>query len=407
MKPPVDLSNIENYKSISLGTGNDGKVIYFNTSDYTTTREESESTDFIQVGYKDNNNEKGIVIIRSGSRSDAVNGLNTGIFYLTNDYTTPTLFTTTLQLPQVTFGKDTITGVGGVGVNKNKRFNPKLNASDYKNLTITIAGNSYEFPIDKINSNKLVFEYFEPLSSDITKGLLRYRSDDNTKVFNTAYSQSFNGFSYTNDFSIGFSVSAYDTYIANNKNAYLSYQNQQTLAATQFGIRATKGILDIVQNPVNAISGAINIGMDAYSSTIQASYNDAQFNLSMDNMKSAPETAQNVNGSAILNYMVAEFGIYAELYEGLDTELEMANDIMFRDGYNYNRFDDLRSQLNIRRYFNYVKAVIGSLSGIPMSEESRKDFKQRFADGLRFWNKNEQNKFVIDYTKENYENRLV
>ena len=407
VKPPIDLSNIENYKSISLGTNNDGKVIYFNTPDYTTTREESEATDFIQIEYKDNNNEKGIIIIRSGSQNDAVNGLNTGIFYLTNDYTNPTLFTTTLQLPQVTFDKTTITGVNGVGVNKNKRFNPKLNASDYKNLTVTIAGNSYEFPIDKINSNKLVFEYFEPLSSDITKGLLRYRSDDNTKVFNTAYSQSFNGFSYTNDFSIGFSVSAYDTYIANNKNAYLSFQNQQNLASTQYAIRSANNILNMVKDPANLINSTQQILVDSVSTSVNMAYNQAQFNLSMDNMKAAPETAKNVNGSAILNYMVAEFGIYAELYEGLDTELEMANDIMFRDGYNYNRFDDLRSQLNIRRYFNYVKAVIGSLSGIPMSEESRKDFKQRFANGLRFWNKNEQNKFVIDYTKENYENRLV
>ena len=331
-----------------------------------------------------------------------------GLLIYDKDYLNPIKLKTTLTIPKNTFNKDDVTGVNGVGVNKNKKFNPKLNCSDYKSLVLTFAGATYEMDLQKINQDSVIeFEYIEMITADITKGLCRFKSSSNNDIFSLDYSKSFNGFIFTNDLSLPISNGQLDSYLANNKNAFLSFQNQQTLASTQYAIRSANNITNLVKDPVNLINGTQQILTDTVSTTVNIAYNQAQFDLSIDNMRNAPQTLMNANGNVSFLCAVSDFGIYAELYEGLDTELEMANDIMFRDGYNYNRFDDLRSQLNIRRYFNYVKAVIGSLSGIPMSEESRKDFKQRFANGLRFWNKNEQNKFVIDYTKENYENRLV
>ena len=331
------------------------------------------------------------------------------LIYLTQDNLTP--FTMKLSeaydykvVPQITFEKSDLTNPTTL---KNKKYNPKLNASDYKDFVITIAGSQYPLDFQKINNSNPKFSYLEPLTVDTTRAIIRYVSNDDESVYSEAYSKSYNGMIYTNDVSLPLSNDAYNNYLANNKNAYLSFQNQQNLAGTQYATRTLNTILNTIKNPINGINNTQQTLMDGISTSVNLAYNQTQFNLSMDNMKSAPLSILNGNGSALFANAVDKYGIYLEVYEGLDTELEMANDIMFRDGYNYNRFDDLRSQLNIRRYFNYVKAVIGSLSGIPMSEESRKDFKQRFASGLRFWNKNEQNKFVIDYTKENYENRLV
>ena len=322
------------------------------------------------------------------------------MFVIHNDYNTPVVFKADIDMPRLNFGKNEI-----INQLKNKNFNPKINSEDYKSLTLTFAGSRFELPINKINTETPMFEYFELFTPTVTKGLLRFKSTNNDNVFNESYSNSFNGFSFTNDLSIAFSQNQYESYIANNKNAYLSFQNQQNYTMAKYTQNSVNTMLDMVLNPSNMISEARQITNDAVSTGMQIAYNETQFNLSIDNMKSAPENLQNLNGSALMTHLVSEFGIYAEIYEGLETELEMANDIMFRDGYNYNRFDDFKSQLNIRHNFNYVKAIIGSLSGVPMSEESRKDFKQRVASGLRFWYM--KNQPTIDYTKENYENSLL
>lgn len=48
--------------------------------------------------------------------------------------------------------------------------------------------------------------------------------------------------------------------------------------------------------------------------------------------------------------------------------------------------------------FDFIKAVLGNISGVPMSDAARADLKQRFVNGIRFWTTDD-----IDYTKENYE----
>ena len=124
-----------------------------------------------------------------------------------------------------------------------------------------------------------------------------------------------------------------------------------------------------------------------------------QFDLSLDNMKNAPETMSNANGGVCFTMAVAEFGVYAELYEGLDNELEVANAMMNMNGYTYNQYGNPRDFDSIRRRFNYIKANIGSLDGVPISNLIRADLRQRFANGIRFWREG----INVDYTKENYE----
>lgn len=329
-----------------------------------------------------------------------------GLVDILVDDPNPKLFKLDISLPKRTFKKSEIKNV-----TKNKQLNPKLNSIDYKNLTLTFAGSSYEFDIQKLNKSTLNFKYNEMITLDATKGLLRLNNLSNTDIFNTAYMNSFNGFAFTNDLSLPFASSQYDEFIANNKNAYLSFQNQQNYISRQQELResqmATNMAIQAVSQaatfqPISAATtiaqGTANIMYDALSTANTLAYNETQFNLSIDNMKSRPNVMSNVDGNALFISAIAEFGLYAEIYEGLDNELEIANDIMNKDGFTVNHFGNPRNYDHIRSKFNYVRAVLGNLSGIPISAEARANLRQRFANGVRFWNSD-----TIDYSQENYE----
>lgn len=356
----------------------------------------------------------------------------TGLFYLKNDYIQSVPMSSLTLLVNNTFNKSEI-----INSAKNKDFNPKLNSADFKDLTITIAGSQFNFPIDKINQRFPQFEYFEALTPETTRGLLRLgdniEQNTNNAIFNYAYLSSFNGFNYSNDFTIAFAKNVYAEYIANNKNAYMSFQAQQDYARESAAMTAQYKTINYGISMGNQTAnlgkqlatlnfgGAISTGQQMGVETAQylsqiselndrtnlnLNYNKTQFDLSIDNMKNAPNTLSSLNGNAILTQMIAEFGIYAEVYEGLDTELESANDMMFRDGYNLNRFEEsgksIRDYCHTRKYFNYIKATLGNIHGVPMSDTMRADLKERFANGIRFWHQD-----TIDYSMENYELNLV
>lgn len=378
IKPPLNVNQC-NY---------DGSLSLFNSTigEFNTTPNYQSNCKFIFTDSLTGNNEQ------------------EALLYLRVDNLTPFKLKVSSDsiLPAPAFLKSTI-----VNASKNKTFNPKLNNMDYKELSLNLAGSQYSLDLQKLNTNLPKFTYLEPLTCDTTKVIIRYFSENNTSIFNEYNNDSYNGFIYTNDLSLPVANSVFDNYLANNKNAYLSFQNQQQYAldkaALNMGKSAMNTVLDptkLIMNGVGTVEQTIGLGMDL-------AFKQTQFDLSMDNMKSAPLMLLNANGSALFANAVSEYGVYLELYEGLDTELEMANDIMFRDGYNYNRFGEIEDFINIRHNFNYIKAILGNLSGLPISEEARRNFKQRFASGIRFWKKNNNGQFVIDYTKENYENKLV
>lgn len=304
---------------------------------------------------------------------------------------------------------------------KKEKLNPKLNSLDYKSLSINVVGSQFDFDIQKLNTKKPKFEYLEPLTVDITKCLVRFVGKENG-VFNEYYSKSFNGLIVSNDLSLPLSTSAYNEYLANNKNAYLSFQTQQTYnrdiqnisqiqSGVNWAINTVGGVANYMSDPKASLGGVISNTVQSASNIIFSEMNfqkgqalrQTQFDLSMDNMRNAPNHLINANGSALFANMVDKYGIYVELFEGLDHELEIANDIMARDGFTYNQFDDVKKYDKVRKFFNYIKANIGTITGIPISNQARADLRNRFANGVRFWNKNEEGKFVVDYSKENYE----
>ena len=69
------------------------------------------------------------------------------------------------------------------------------------------------------------------------------------------------------------------------------------------------------------------------------------------------------------------------------------------------RAETLGDYDNIRKYFNYIRATIDGISGVPISNTARFDIRYRFAGGVRFWNMID-GEFKLNYEDENYEKKL-
>lgn len=329
---------------------------------------------------------------------DGVNQTFDGMFDIFYDSRDAVYFDLDLtSMPQITFNKNEI-----VGVERNKNLNPKINSMDYKFLRLTFGGSSYDFDIQKLDRTTMRFAYTEMITIDVSKGILRLYSVGNNNIFNNDYRDSFNGFLFTNDLTLPYSIGAYETFIANNKNAYLSFQNQQNYnmekALIQGATSTARGLSSLSLS--GTLSGAIGAVGDIGLATHKNAYDQAQFNLSIDNMKNAPDTMSNANGNAIFISAVAEFGIYAELYSGLDAELNIANDYQFENGYYFNQYGNIKEFCNTRKYFNYIQAVPDNIIG-NLSNELKQYIKSVLSRGVRFWHVDE-----ISYSLENYEKLL-
>lgn len=305
----------------------------------------------------------------------------------------------TSVLPQIEFNKNDI-----IGADKNIIFNPKMNNADYKSLRISFAGSAYEYDLQKLNTQNPQFEYYEMLTSDTTKALLQFAPTDNAGVFNQAYGESYNGLAFTNDLSLPFAKGQNDVFWSNNKNAYLSFQNTQQSAASQ---SVFSGLLSgIAGGAMAALTGGLGISSAAgaiggiVNTAIRQKYERANFDLSIDNMRSAPETLANINGNAILTGAIAPLGVYIEIYSALENELKIANDISYDNGYTYNRYGQVKDFVNTRKYFNYIQASVENIIG-NVSNEVKLLLRQILANGIKLWHTDN-----IQFDKENYEKWL-
>lgn len=419
VKPPFPYTNYTSKDFQTIATY--GSILKVNST------ASNDVLDYTSVGTpSDNYALQGVVrFINFGIGSD-----NGYLINVLQDTSTPIQLLRTSG-PRKQFEKNEI-----VGKLKNKIFNPKLNNSDYKEARINFIGSSETYDIQKLNGGTR-FEYYEPLTSDTTKGLVQYKSNSNNEVYSLAYSESYNGLAYTNNLSLPIVNDQWDTYLAQNKNFYQAFQLQQerqrTASAWNIGANMIGGAASLA---AGFATGGVSKALTAVGSAMSSSGNgegansggiissifnhfkilkDQEFqvkqrDLTVDDMKSAPDVIQNVNGSSLLAISISPLGFYFEIYEALPHELEMANDDMFMNGFSYNLQDDVFPYINgkndvtkknVRKNFNYLKALIGNISGVTISNEARNDLRQRLSNGVRFWHIDN-----IDYEHENYERWL-
>lgn len=278
-----------------------------------------------------------------------------------------------------------------VGANKNYKWNPKLLSSDYASIEIGNDNGTFAYDAQKINKENIKILFTEPLNPDITKNYIRYEGN-NEDIYITDTNQNFTGYVDNNDTSIILVTTNYQTMIANNKNYFL--QNSINRVSNVANGLVSTGLNLATGNLGAAVSSTVGTAAGLFSSLINEK-------LTVDNMKNAPSSTNNSKGNILLNFMTAKIGPYVEEYDILPNEKSVINDYMDLFGFNYNQVDNIKNIWNIRKYHNYVQANIDAISGVSMSNTARADIKQRFQNGIRFWNSDN-----IQYNLENYEKWL-
>ena len=287
----------------------------------------------------------------------------------------------------------------------NPTFNPKLNGQNFKELIITAAdGGSFTYDIQKLVVSSVVFEYSEPLIPEITRYYMR--AQGGTGLYTEQTDENYMGLVGSSDNSLAFVNDVYDSFIANNKNFFMQSNLKigQNLAGGLLGAagKAVSGaIAGAAGGPVGMIAGAVIGGVSGVvSSAVSAGISFIDRSLTVDNMKNAPDQMKNANGNVILNLFATELGLYVEEYSALDGDLKTANDFMDLYGFTFSSVANVKDYANIRKYHNFIKAQLQSING-NLSNTARTDLRNRFANGIRFWNSD-----TISYEYENYENWL-
>lgn len=267
-------------------------------------------------------------------------------------------------------------------------YNPKLNSQNFKELLITSSsGDEFAYDIQKLQSNQIQFLYTEPLQPEITKYYMRVSP---VGLYVDGTDKNYTGLVGSNDTSIALVVDSYAQFLANNKNFWM----QSNMKIVSGAVKSIAGFgASAISGNANPAQG-IMTGIDLATSIIDR-------NMTIDNMKNAPDQIKNAGGNAVFNVCVTDIGLYVEEWSALDGDIQTGFDFMELYGFAVNSIDNIKDYVNIRKYHNYVKAQIQAVTGGSMSNVSRENLRQRFAQGIRFWNVD-----VPDYSKENYENWL-
>jgi hypothetical protein len=313
-----------------------------------------------------------------------------------------------------------------VGAEHDIKFNPKLLSSDYSSIVLSDSlQNGAEYDILKLGQSQQTIVYTEALTPDVTRRYIRFKCNDG--YYNSQLSENLTGYVVTDDTSVILESSAYQSMLANNKNFFLqnSVNRDAELARTNIGIGGTiaSSVLGIVGSAATGavmgggIPGAIagvGIGIAntavGIGTTLANSYKSQEISrineeLTVDNLKNAPNSINGAKGNVIFNSMYSEMGIVVERHEILPHEKKIVDDNINMYGMTLNRVVNIKDYDNIRRFHNYIEANIEGIKGISISNAIREDIRQRFTNGVRFWNMVDGD-FVISYQKENYERWL-
>jgi hypothetical protein len=240
---------------------------------------------------------------------------------------------------------------------------------------------------------------------EITKSYLRIKAP--VGLYEDGTDENYMGLVSSIDNSLPIANDAYSSFLASNKNFHmqnvLSYV-QQGIGIVRSGLSgaASGAVTGLGAGPAGAITGGVaGAATNIITGAVNLGFSIAQKNLSIDNMKNAPGSIKNANGNPLFNMYVNDISLFIEEYDAMDNDKQQLDDIMYLNGFAYDRLDNIRDYDNIRHYFNFVQANIETFSGVSMSNQIRDDLKMRFANGVRFWNQDN-----IDYTMENYEKWL-
>lgn len=400
----------------------------YNFSDFTITVDSTGRV--LTMEYPDN--DQSIIVLNGGFRLNGTQGES--VFYINSQKIAANYYLF------ASFDADKIESNGGVAMpllagfsaseikgDRNIKYNPKVYSQDFSEMVVFMGSSNASFDFTKLGKNYAQFKYSEGISPDVMRAAISIVHNEDDPGVYIEDSEKEAALSITQDTTMPFAENQLDTYLANNKNFYqqrdinLSYQEK--VAGTNFGfglagnivsgifggigaVKAKSGLFKTMLGE-NAVKAGLGIAQTSinYGLSLEGIENQRiQSDLTLDNMRNAPQNAQGVNGNMFTMFNLNKYRIYAGFYQALKRDLAAADDQMFIYGYNYNRIDNVKNVDNIRHYFNYVRANLTTMSTpFGMPDEVHDAFRQLFERGLRMWNVTDQ---MFKYKKENYENWL-
>lgn len=283
---------------------------------------------------------------------------------------------------------------------------PKILNEDFSTYRLLLGGNSYDLSISK-TSTKPRFLYKEILSPDITKAMLIYNPNNSlypSGIFSDINTKDFTGFMINADLSMWFTNDQLDTYLATNKNNLQIFNNQQSQSRESAfigGISNITGSLitgGLAEISGNGLAGTISNSIQLLNNQ---RYETLNRSLTLNNMAQSPQSLSSLNSNALLMQSVDDFAIYIEMQMPLTHEQKIIIEDLKINGYSCNYMDNVKNVDNIRTHFNFVQAIIQSISNVSISNAIREDIRNKFAQGIRFWNMDKE-----DYSVSNYEKVL-
>lgn len=341
---------------------------------------------------------------------------------------------------------------------------PVLYNKSFREIVVQYMGDEISYaPLDLFDYNKKIgdvtFLIEEPIQPEITRTYIRVEGPQG--IYSRFTNDNLSGMVVTNDTSLAVSNSAINEFMANNKNFWLqslagaiggsslyslyeaytpavkgrpgregiapqvvgyyttSQKKYKTYARNYKQYKAgdkrlisqrdfTHALITPGRAPVSAIpgtpasydwGGVLKLGINVASSLAESA-------LTLSNITSSPGTIKGSSSSTVFNMATYDFKTYLEYRSVPDGVLQKYFDYYYQYGYLVDRMGKVEDYINIRHYFNYIKADLQNITskgtvGIP--NQVRDEIKSIFADGVRFWNVTDR---MFDYNVSNYERRF-
>lgn len=319
---------------------------------------------------------------------------------------------------------------------------PVLYSKSFREIAVQYMGDEITYaPLDLFDYNKKIgnvaFLIDEPIQPEITRTYIRVEGPQG--IYSKFTNDNLSGMVVTNDTSLAVSNSAINDFMANNKNFWMQslasaiggsslyslydaytpategkpgrpavapevvgyYTNTQQKYKTYALV--TPGRSAIPATPGTPASydwgSVIKLGINVATNLVNSA-------LILDNVKASPGSIKGSSSSAVFNMATYDFKTYLEYRSVPEGVLRKYFDYYFQYGYLVDRMGKIEDYINIRHYFNYIKADLQNITskgtvGIP--NQVRDEIKSIFADGVRFWNVTDK---MFDYNVSNYERRL-
>lgn len=272
---------------------------------------------------------------------------------------------------------------------------PKLSKMNAKEMQLTSSfGNNFTFDGLKLlnNDSSITFNLYEPITPGSNASLVRpVFTDEDDGVYQTVYNNEIIGLLTNYDSTLPFAVNKLADYLANNKNFFM----QRELAiGTSFG----QGMAQAMGN-LPFRFGKWTSTMGGISATLGAYQGIRNMDLTVDNMRNAPSTYQDTASNILLDLSIlTDFGYYVEVWDALDIDKKIYLDNINHFGYVLNIEDDMTKYFHTRKYFNYVRGDIHSISN-NLSNVVKNKIKAIFNNGIRLFHRDN----FEDPVTQNYE----